>query len=205
MNMRIRSRWRQDGRPASLEDTGTALANVIWRIALGFTKNLHVERFDFADDRQRVAVIGEYLAFLVHTADRMAYTRLDQQQRQRLISTTVTGTARYLQQNQAEICGPGDYRGPYVEMLSTRSTEYAETAFDEDGRPGYSALRCLGDKIQGIMGNSQTNRWVIDQVMDIDAPQTVDQLRQALENLLRTTPATDTAVDATGSIPANSK
>ena len=34
------------------------------------------------------------------------------------------------------------------------------------------------------MGTDQTNKWVIDQVMDIDAPQAVKSLRKSLDNLI---------------------
>jgi stalled ribosome rescue protein Dom34 len=188
MNMRIRSRWRASQKPAGVEDNAKALANATWRIALGFAKKLHSERFDYQDDAQRIAVIGEYLAFLVHVADRRACNSMDQEQRARFVTTLGQETARYLHQNQADIMGPGDYRNSYLRMLNARMAEYAETRFDDDGTPGYSARRCLGDKIQTVMGNSQTNRWVIDQVMEIDADEALSHLRTAMDNLLQIDP-----------------
>nr|AFI78488.1 hypothetical protein ws156A7_0009 [uncultured bacterium ws156A7] len=184
MNMRIRSRWRDGQKPATIEDNANALANVACRIALGYAKKLHAEQFDYKHDSQRVAVICEYLAFLVHLADRWAYGRMDNAQRVAFITGVGRETARYLQQNQADIMGPGEYRKAYLQMLNARMSEYAATRFEEDGTPGYSAVRCLGDRVQDAMGESQTNRWVIDQVMEIDALEVTSHLRKAMENLL---------------------
>ena len=184
MNMRIRSRWRATQKPATIEDNANALANAAWRIALDFAKKLHTEHFDYEDDTQRIAVIREYLAFLVHLADRLAYRTMDQDQRSRFVTTMGRETARYLQQNQTDIMGHGDYRGPYLEMLNARMVEYAETRFVADGTPSYSARRYLGDRIQEIMGTSQTNRWIIDQVMEIDAEEVATHLKKAMGNLL---------------------
>jgi hypothetical protein len=35
------------------------------------------------------------------------------------------------------------------------------------------------------MGDSQTNRWVMEQVMGIDIPKAVQNLKQGLNNLLK--------------------
>ncbi len=44
-------------------------------------------------------------------------------------------------------------------------------------------LRALGAHIQDIMGSDQTNKWVIDQVMEIDGPYLCLQLSGSLNNL----------------------
>jgi hypothetical protein len=94
-------------------------------------------------------------------------------------------TARHYQRNVADIMGHGDYRSGYIEKLNARAAEYAETPFS-DGDPGYQTRRCLGDKIQEVMGMTQTNKWVIQQVIDLDAPEAVKHLKKALDNLFGT-------------------
>ena len=48
-------------------------------------------------------------------------------------------------------------------------------------RPG--GMRHLGYEIQQIMGESQENRWVIDQVMDKDGVEIDREIRRAVGNL----------------------
>ena len=187
MKTRIRSKWqRNKGKPAALEDNATALAYIIWQLALAAAKNLHAEDFVYDSDDQRIGVIVEYLAFLVHVSDRFANETMDNEARERFIGSLAGGVARHLQRNKEDIAGPGDYRTPFTTLLNERTAEYAQTAFP-DNRPGHECLRCFGDKILTIMGSTQVNRWVMDQIMAIDAPDAVDQLKQAMGNLFGTT------------------
>ncbi len=185
MKMRIRNKWRKKEREGSLDDNATALAYIIWQIALTAGKNLHAEDFNYESDEQRVAVIAEYLIFLCHVADRFAYSLLDDEQRQEFIATLVTHVSRHYQRNLEEILGSGDYKSRFVSKLNERFIEYAETQFDEDG-PGYQTRRYLGEKIQDVMGMDQTNKWVIQQIMDLDAKEAVSHLRQGMDNLFST-------------------
>ena len=64
--MRIRDRWPAREHSVSIEENAGALAYVCWQVALDGTKQLHAQKFDYHDDAQRVAVISEYLVFLIH-------------------------------------------------------------------------------------------------------------------------------------------
>ncbi len=185
MKMRIRNKWRNKDRHGSIDDNATALAYVIWQIALTATKNLHAEEFLYQSDQQRVAVVAEYLIFLCHVADRFAYDILEDEQRQSFVATLVDHVARHYQRNLEDILGSGDYKQEFIAAMNARFTEYAQTQFDADG-PGYQTRRCLGEKIQDVMGMDQINKWVIQQIMDLDAKQAVDHLRQGMDNLFAT-------------------
>ena len=185
---RLRSKWRNKDRAVSLEENAVALGAAVWRIALNAAKTLHAEDFDYDDDVQRVGVIQEYLAFLVHLADRLAHGQMADEQRERFVSSLAHDVARRLHQNQLEIMGAGDYRERFIVVLNERTDEYAGTRFTADG-PRYQALRAFGHNVQNVMGDSQTNRWAIDQVMEIDAPEAVTQVRLVMANLLRTSKA----------------
>lgn len=188
LKVRTRSRWRDKHRERSLEENATSLAYAIWEIALTATKNLHAEDFRYDSDSQRVGVLAEYLLFLAHAADRLAYDRLREEERGEFVRALAAQLTRHYQRNVEEILGRGDYRSGFIEKLNARNGEYAETAF-ENGRPGYQALRAIGGKIQDEMGMDQTNRWVIQQVMDLDAPEMVRHLRRALDDLFGTSGA----------------
>lgn len=196
--MRIRDKWRNRNRQGSLEDNATSLAYGIWQIALAAAKNLHVEDFDYESDEQRTAVIAEYLMFLVHVADRLAFAQMNQESRKLFVTTLAQHTARHYQRNVADIMGPGDYRSGFIERLNARASEYAETPFP-DGDPGFETRRCLGERIQETMGVTQTNKWVIQQVIDLDAPEAMRHLRTAMENLFGTSNI-DTQPTAEGAV-----
>ncbi len=181
--MRTRSKWHKHRRQASLDDNATALAYICWQVALDKTKNLHQQDFVYDSDEQRTAVIAEYLVFLVHVCDRLVYRDLDQQQRQSFVETLARQTARHYQRNLEDVFGRGeDYTGRYIDTLNARIGEYSECSFDQD-RPGYQMVRTLGSRVQDVMGDGQVNRWVIDQIMEIDAPDAVMEIRKALDNL----------------------
>ena len=51
------------------------------------------------------------------------------------------------------------------------------------GTPGTDFYRYLGHQVLDQMGETQTNRWVIDQVMELDAPELFDKARKRIEEL----------------------
>ena len=179
---RTRDKWKNKARPKSIEENAVATAYIIWQLALNGAKNLHVEDFHFDSDEQRIRVIEEYLAFLVHLSDRLMFESLNSSQRKEFVLNVAGATARHLQRNKEEILGRGDYRTPYLSMVDRRSSEYSACALDKDG-PGYQMLRIIGSNIQSIMGYDQTNKWVIDQVMENDAPGMFRKLEKSVMNL----------------------
>ena len=66
-----------------------------------------------------------------------------------------------------------------ITPMNQRGGEYAELNYGDDG-PSYPFMRHLGHEIQMVMGESQENRWVIDQVMDKDGPDIDREIRRAM-------------------------
>ncbi|MEO5342460.1 MAG: hypothetical protein H7842_03825 [Gammaproteobacteria bacterium SHHR-1] len=184
MTVRIKSHWHAEGAERSLAEIGSALAFNAWRIAKDKAINLHGEDFVYADDRQRMAVITEYLIFQVQVADRAAHQLLemDADARRHLIVSFVKSLAQHLQDNSEDLFGPGDYGGPFIALLNQGAADYAEYHFSEDG-PSYPFYRHLGFQIQQIMGQEGENRWVIDQVMDKDGPDVAKKTLRILMDL----------------------
>ncbi len=180
--MRIRDKWRS-GKSRSLSDKATALAYIIWQIGLHYTKNLHQEEFDFESDEQRISVIQEYLIFLCHVSDRLSCSYLNDQQRQIFVTALVDQTTGQYQKNVEAVLGSGDYRTGFITHTNLRFDQYSKGKFD-DNQPGYAARRLLGNEIQRIMGMSQTNKWLIQQVIDIDSLDAAEQLSKSALKLL---------------------
>jgi hypothetical protein len=183
MALRIKSHWHDDDGERSAADIASAVAFIAWRIAKDKAINLHGERFVYRGDEQRLAVIREYLYFQVQIVDRMVHGMLDEKARRALIVQLALKLAGHMQENSADILGPGDYGRPFIDGLNARAAEYSELSFGDEG-PSYPFLRHLGHEIQLIMGKDQENRWVIDQVMDKDGWEVYKQLSRALRDLL---------------------
>lgn len=183
MAVRIKSQWHKENRDRSTEEIAGAIAFNCLKLAMDKAMNLHTERFRYDSPEQHLGVIIEYLIFAAQIVDRLTYGRLDDEQRQQLIVALARRMAEHIQDSGVESCGPGEYETSFIERFNQRSTEYSELGFTEDG-PGYPFLRHLGYQIQCLMGESQENRWVIDQVMDQDAPEVYRQLKRALRNMI---------------------
>jgi hypothetical protein len=185
--LRIKSHWSNDQTARTLPEIATALAFIAWRIALDRAINLHCERFVYTDDTQRLAVIREYLAFLIQIADRLAHRQLAEGDRRTLITALARKLIEHCQDNSQDLLGPGDYGSPFIALLNQRSADYADFQFaqerpGEDG-PSYAFLRHLGFEIQQLMGADQENRWVIDQVMDKDGWEAYRSFAKAFRDL----------------------
>ena len=179
---RIKSSWRDD-RDRSIDEVAGALAYITWKIALESARDLHGEGYEYVSDPQRAAVIAEFAAFLVQASDRLVYRTLADDDRHAFINALAQRLADQVQDNLTDLFGPGDYRAPFIETLNERLTDYAELSFEND-RPGYDNLRYFGSRVLRIMGESQTNKWVIDQIMDRAGPEAVKHLAKSVRNLL---------------------
>ena len=186
MAFRIKDTWHHSdrNRPShkTLTDNAGALAYIAWRLSLEGAKKLHGEGFEYLSDRERVGVISEFVAFLVQCADRLAYGLLNDEDRNLFINTLGQRLGDQVQDNLVDIAGPGNYRRPFIEMLNDRLADYSTLSFD-DNAPGYDFLRFFGDRVLRTMPAGQTNRWVIDQIMEIEAPNAFDKLAKAMKNL----------------------
>lgn len=184
MALRIKNRWHDDEAQRSLDEIAGALAFISWRVAKDKAINLHGQDYVYDNDEQRFAVIVEYLIFQLQIVDRLALQEFDMSdpERQQLVITLAKHLAGHLHDNSVDIFGPGDYVGGFIEKLNRRGGEYAELAYHADG-PSYPFMRHLGFEIQQVMGASQENRWVIDQVMDKDGVDIDREIRRSMRNL----------------------
>ena len=187
MAIRIKSRWhhseRNEERRKTFADSAGALGFIIWRLSVEHAKTIHRDGFDYASDRERIRVISEYCAFAVQLVDRLAHRRVDDEARAVLVVALGRRLADLMQDNLLDIAGPGDYRAPFVEMLNERLDDYARFEFDEE-EAGFEALRYFGDRVMRTMGVSQTNRWVMDHVMEISAPELFEKIAKSVDDLL---------------------
>jgi hypothetical protein len=179
--VRVKSKWSNKGRERTLDEVGGAAAFILWRIAQQGLLNLENEGFQTETRSQRMDIIAEFLAFLVHLADRNKAEALDAQERQTFITSLAVHLADTMQENRTDAEGKGDYRRPLIDLLNKRGADYAECPMP-DGEPGYAMKRYFGECVSAVMGEKD-NKWITDQVMEIEVPEALPPLNKALKEL----------------------
>ena len=172
----IKTRWRNKKVPPTLEERAGVIGANIWKIALAIYKHLENDGFKFGSDRQVTLVFTEFIVFLVQMTDRLVHGRLSDADRAFLINAVAGHLATTMENNQLDLFGPGEYKSRFIETLNSRCREYAEFGFTETG-PDYACLRYFGTLVSDAMASSD-NKWVIDQVMEVEAPAMISALRK---------------------------
>jgi hypothetical protein len=141
------------------------------------------EGFRFGSDRLVTDVLAEFIAFLVQLADREVYGKLSEADRATLIGEVVGHLAATMENNQRDLFGPGEYRKPFIALLNARFGEYAGFAY-HGGEPDYPCLRFFASKVSDVMASGD-NKWVVEQMMDIEAPEMVRLVKKLVEQMVQ--------------------
>ena len=185
MAVRLKTRWHRSTRSErnregsqrtkTLESLCSVAAINIWKLAKEAFTRMEKENFRFREDIQAIDVIAEFCIFMLHITDRMIYGTFSDEERGRLINGIAKEITTTIESNQSDLLGAGDYRAEFVDKLNERLANYAECGFDEDG-PAYDFLRYLAKNVADIMSLSD-DKWVLEQVMDIEAPELVQRIQ----------------------------
>ena len=108
-------------------------------------------------------------------------------ERAALIGEVAGHLAATMENNQRDLLGPGDYRKPFIDALNARFGEYAEFECP-GGEPSYACLRFFATKVSEAMASGD-NKWVVEQMMDIEAPEMVRVVRKLIEQTVEAGPA----------------
>ncbi len=183
--MRIKSRWHKSDQPKSMPQIASAMAFIVWRVAQNALKRMRNEQYDIDPGPQYFAFLGELLIFLIQIADRIAYQRLDAAQRREFTTALAFRVAEILDDNQSELLGSpqaGSYQGRFIALLNELASDYAGFEYTDAG-PDFACLRYLGNRVMETM--VQKDRpWVIDQIMEIEAPEAIATVQKGMHNLL---------------------
>lgn len=180
--MRIKTRWNNQDKARSIQEIASALGFTLWRIGQSALLNLENEGFQTDTQMQRVEVMEELMIFLAHMVDRMAYERMDDEERAEFVTAVARKLADYVQDNVRDIKGNGDYRTPFFERLNRRMDEYSEfSVIDEE--PSFQLLRYFGDRMSEVLGERQ-RQWASTQIIDIEAPNALKTLKRAMRSLV---------------------
>ena len=182
----VKTRWRKKGAPRTLADRAGVIGANVWKISLEIFKHMEKEGFRFGSDRLVTDVLAEFIAFLVQLVDRTVYGKLSEADRATLIAEVARHLAATMENNQLDLLGPGEYRKPFIDLLNARFEEYA--GFEcPGGEPGYPSLRFFAAKVSDAMASGD-NKWVVEQMMDIEAPEMVRLVGKLIEQTVAAAP-----------------
>lgn len=184
----VKTRWRKKGARTLAERAGVIGAN-LWKLSLEIFKHMEKEGFRFGSDRMVTDVLTEFIAFVVQLVDRAAYGRLGEAERATLIAEVAGHLAATMENNQRDLLGPGEYRKPFIDALNARFGEYAEFECP-GGEPSYACLRYFATRVSDAMAGSD-NKWVVEQMMDIEAPEMAGLVRKLVEQTVEQAPAVE--------------
>lgn len=193
MAVRLKTRWHRSKRsernregsrrPKSRENLTSVVAINIWKLAKEAFTRMEKEGYRFREDTQAIDVIAEFCIFMLHITDRMIYGKLAEEERAMLINGIAKNLADTIDANHQELLGPGDYLDAFIARLNERLSNYAECGFDEDQGPAYDFKRYLAQSVAEIM-SATDDKWVLEQVMDIEAPELVERIRPVVRDVL---------------------
>ena len=185
--VRVKSKFHRQDKPKSIETVAEALGYNSWKIADKTVDNLYSEGFNFQSKAQILEVVGEFMTFMIQTADRLAHERMSDEQRQRFIASMAGRIIAAMIDNLSEIEGNdvmelNDHKKAYIEKLNQRLDSYSEFGF-QDGYPSYQALRFFANAVDEAMGG-EDNKWVVEQIIEVECPELVKTLTRNMDELL---------------------
>lgn len=190
MPIRVKTVWFKKDGERSAEEIASAVATTTWRVADKAVDNLGRENYDIITPERGFKLIAEFLAFLVHYCDRMAYATLTPERRIAVLQAVSLRLAEVMEQNIHSMVGKDDgrdYKKEFIDFLNRRFAEYAEFEFPDDEKASFPALRFLGLQIRDEM-DEKDKTWVMDQIMDIEMPEMMGTVRKSFKGLLSDAP-----------------
>ena len=181
--MRLKTKWANKEKERTVEEIAGALAFTVWRIGMQGVLDLENENFQTDTQSQRVNIADEFVIFLTHLTDRMAYEELNDNERLEFIKALALKLANFDDEDRQQTDGPGDYRKAFITLFNQRMEDYSDCSWSIADGPGFSMTRTFGDHVTSRMGE-RDKKWVTTYVQDIQVPESIKTLKRAIKSLL---------------------
>ncbi len=183
MRIRIKTKWSKYEREVSVEDSVGILAFNGWKIGMQVLLEIENENFQIETQMQRIEVLEEVMAFMVHTLDRMVYETIDDEGRAALISMYAKKLGDHVQDNARDFSGPGDYRTPFIDKLNQRMQDYAETSWDDEtNTPGFNMGRVFANHVAEVLG-PRDRKWALDYIQQVLVPDFLVTYKKTIKSI----------------------
>ncbi|MBL8488215.1 MAG: hypothetical protein JNK22_14115 [Rhodocyclaceae bacterium] len=183
MAIRIRSRFHTEGQ-RSMATLASVVAMLAWKLAVDSIKRLREAKYDIDIGRPYFDYVCEFMAFLAHGADRIAFMRLTAEERVEFTTALAKRLSEVVEENRDMLLAepePDACRRHFLRLFNERGAGYGEFGWDEDG-PDFGFRRYFAAGLREVLPEKD-RLWVIDQAMDIEAPEAVGALKKTLAGL----------------------
>lgn len=185
MAIRIRSQFHRGAGERSMPEVASVVAMLGWKLSQDAIRRMRAAQFDIDIGRQYFDFVCEYLAFLLHAADRIAYRALPGEKRTEFTTALALKLAEVVEDNRDMLIQepePGLSRRHFIDLANQRGADYAEFAYDAKDGPDFGFRRFFGSRLLEIVPEKD-HAWVIDQIMEIEAPDAIKALESTLAGL----------------------
>jgi hypothetical protein len=164
----------------------SVVALLAWKLAVEAIKRMRQAGYDIDIGRPYFDFVCEFMVFLAVAADRIAYRELDADTRLAFTTALATRLAEIVEENHYLLLGeavPGELQQHFLDLFNRRGAEYAEFDYGADG-PDFGFRRLFAACLrEGLPEKDQL--WVVDQAMEIEAPEALKALEKTLAGLFR--------------------
>ncbi|MDP1864283.1 MAG: hypothetical protein Q8K52_10295 [Thiobacillus sp.] len=184
--VRVRTIWFKKDGERTANEIASAVATTTWRVADKAMDNLGRENYDIITPARGFKLIAEFVAFLAHYCDRMAYATLSPERRIAVLQAVSNRLGELMEENIISVAGPDgnrNFKAEFIEFLNRRFEEYSEFEFPDEEKASFPALRFLSLQIREEMGDNDKT-WIMDQIMDIEMPEMMGTVRKSFTGLL---------------------
>lgn len=183
MAIRIKTKFHAAGQ-RSAATLASVVAVLAWKLSIESIKRMRKAEYDIDVGRPYFDFVCEFLAFLAVCADRIAFCELDEAERVEFTTVLAQNIARFVEENNIMLLGeakPGDSQRHFIDLFNRRAADYAEFDFDEKG-PDFGFKRFFAACLRDVLPEKD-KLWVVDQAMDIEAPEALKMLEKTLTGL----------------------
>lgn len=183
MAVRTYSSFHTEGQ-RSAATQASVVVMLAWKLAVDAIKRMRKADYDIDVGRPYFYFICEFLIFMAMAADRIAYMRLEPEQRTAFTTALAKRMAEIVEENNYMLMGvvePGLCQRHFIDLFNRRSADYAEFDYGPDG-PDFGFKRLFAACLrEGLPEKDQL--WAVDQVMDIEVPEALKALDKTLAGL----------------------
>jgi hypothetical protein len=183
--IRIRSHFHQGAGQRTMPELAGVIAMLAWKLSQDAIRRMRTAQFDIDIGTQYFDFVCEYLAFMLHAADRVAYRVLDAAKRTAFTTALALKLAEVVEDNRDMLIAapePGRCRRHFVDLANLRGADYADFTYDPKDGPDFGFRRFFGSRLLEIVPKKD-HAWVIDQIMEIEVPEAVKALEATLAGL----------------------
>ncbi|MBT9590324.1 MAG: hypothetical protein IV089_05370 [Thiobacillus sp.] len=188
--VRVRTIWFKKDGERTANEIASAVATTTWRVADKAVDNLGRENYDIITPARGFKLIAEFVAFLAHYCDRMAYATLSPERRSAVLQAVSNRLGELMEENIISVAGPDanrNFKAEFIDFLNRRFEDYSEFEFPNEEKASFPALRFLSLQIREEMGDNDKT-WIMDQIMDIEMPEMMGTVRKSFTGLLSDAP-----------------